>query len=438
MEGQYNRSFLNDKARIVLGASYRNYGVNTQNTLMAPGNDDRSDNYYSAYGQVEYQPIPEIKLVAASRFDDGSLFKGQFSPKGAVVFSPHENHSIRFTFNRAFQTPNYSEFFLRVPVAQPSTGPRTLERGIEQLFQQMNASGIGAGLNLPNDLPWNFDSLTQALALGNATLDVEKVTGWEIGYKANFAGRGFLTIDGYLNELENFVTDLLPASLHPGTNPLFTKYSLTDQGTNVPKNLDDLEARVTALRQAGRITPEQEAQIKGAIATLRAGYSQLAAQAGPLLATYGNRRTLILSYANAGRVIERGVEVSAGYFVTPSIKIEGSYTFFDFDVKDQLLGDSLLPNTPKHKGAITLSYSGAQGLEASVTARLTDEFRWAAGVYAGPVPSSQMIDVNLGYQVNNYVRLHLVATNVLDQKRYTIYGGSVIGRRVLGGVTATF
>ncbi|GBD31952.1 Colicin I receptor [bacterium HR33] len=438
VEGQYNRSFLDEKARIVLGASYRNYRVNTQNTLMAPNNDDRSDNYYSVYGQLEYQPIPELKLVAASRFDDGTLFKGQFSPKGAVVFSPNEDHSIRFTVNRAFQTPNYSEFFLRVPVAPPTTAPRTLERGIEQFFQQMNASGIGAGLNLPNDLPWNFDSLTHALALGNAELDVEKVTGWEIGYKGNFAGRGFFTIDGYLNELKNFVTDLLPASLHPGTNPLFTKYSLTDQGTNVPKNLDDLEARATALRQAGAITPQQEAQIKATIAALRTGYAGLVAQAGPLLATYGNSRALILSYANAGRVIERGIEIGAGYFVTPSFKIEGSYAFFDFDVKDQILGDSLLPNTPKHKGAITLSYSGTEGLDASVTARLVDEFRWAAGVYAGPIPASQMIDVNLGYQVNNYVRLHLVATNLLDQKRYTMYGGSVIGRRVLGGVTATF
>lgn len=438
VEGQYNRSLADDRARVVLGASLRNYQVDTQGTLMARNNDDRSDNYYSVYGQVEYQPIPEIKLVAASRFDDGDLFKGQISPKGAVVFSPNQDHSIRFTFNRAFQTPNYSEFFLRVPVAPPTTSPRTLERGIELFFQQMNASGIGAGLNLPNDLPWNFDSLTQALALGNATLDVEKVTGWEIGYKANFAGRGFFTIDGYINELKDFVTDLLPASLHPGTNPLFTKYSLTDQGTDVPKNLNDLEARATALRQAGAITAAQEAQIKTTIAQLRAGYTALAAQAGPLLATLGNTRALVLSYANAGRVIERGVELGAGYFVTPEFKIEGSYTFFDFEVKDQTLGDSLLPNTPKHKGSITVAYSGTQGLDASVTARLVDKFRWAAGVFAGPIPASQMIDVNLGYQVNNYVRLHLVATNVLDQKRYTIYGGSVLGRRVIGGITATF
>ena len=38
----------------------------------------------------------------------------------------------------------------------------------------------------------------------------------------------------------------------------------------------------------------------------------------------------------------------------------------------------------------------------------------------------------------NYVRLHATATNLLDQQRYQLFGGSVIGRRVLGGVTASF
>jgi hypothetical protein len=31
-----------------------------------------------------------------------------------------------------------------------------------------------------------------------------------------------------------------------------------------------------------------------------------------------------------------------------------------------------------------------------------------------------------------------LATNVFDQQRYHLFGGSVIGRRVLGGVTVQF
>ncbi len=435
VEGQYNRSFAGDKAKVVLGASFRNLTVNTQGTLMAPADDDRSDHYVSAYGQLEYALTPQLRVVGAARWDDGNLIEGQVSPKGALVFSPNEQHSVRFTFNQAFQTPNYSEFFLRVPVASPQTGPRTLERGIEGFFTSLNSGPLGpalASLQLPNTLPWNFDSLTQVLALGNAKLKVERVTGWELGYKGNFSRKGYVTIDGYLNELKDFVTDLLP-----GVNPAYPAYSLTQQ-VNVPNKLDSLQARVQQLQTAGLIPAATAAQILGTIAVLRTNYNSLAAQLGPLLATVGGSRAGVVSYTNAGRVIERGVEFGGGYFVTNEFKLEGAYTFFDFTVKDSLTGDKLLPNTPKHKGSLTATYSGAQGLDASVTARFSDAYDWAAGVYAGKIPSSQMVDINLGYRLNNYVRLFAVGTNVLDQKRFSLYGGSVNGRRVLGGVTATF
>jgi len=435
VEGQYNRSFAQDKAKVVLGASFRNLQVNTQGTLMAPADDDRSDNYVSAYGQLEYAPTRQLRLVGAARWDEGDLIEGRISPKGAVVFSPNQQHSLRFTFNQAFQVPNYSEFFLRVPVATPQTGPRTLERGIESFFTSLNSGPLApalASLQLPNSLPWNFDSLTQVLALGNAKLKVERVTGWEVGYKGTFSQKGYVTIDGYLNELRDFVTDLLP-----GVNPAYPAYSLTQQ-VNVPNKLDSLQARIQQLQAAGLIPAATAAQILGTISVLRTNYNGLAAQLGPLLATVGGSRAGVVSYTNAGRVIERGVELGGGYFLTNEFKVEGAYTFFDFTVKDSLTGDKLLPNTPKHKGSLTVSYSGRQGLDASITARATDAYDWAAGVYAGPIPSSQMVDVNLGYRLNNYVRLFAVGTNVLDQKRYSLYGGSVNGRRVLGGVTATF
>jgi hypothetical protein len=40
--------------------------------------------------------------------------------------------------------------------------------------------------------------------------------------------------------------------------------------------------------------------------------------------------------------------------------------------------------------------------------------------------------------VNNNLRVHASATNLFDQQRFQLYGGSVIGRRVLGGITANF
>ncbi len=434
VEGQVNQPFAEDRGRVVLGASFRNYGVNTKATLMDAINDDRNDKYYSAYGQVEYRFSPMFKAVAAARYDNGDLFSAQFSPKAGLVFSPNENHSIRFTFNRAFQSANYSEFFLRAAAGAPDARQATLEAGLESLFRSANGSPLGpllAGLNLPNDIPWDFSAMTPVLALGNDALDVEKLTGWELGYKGNLTPRVYASVDLYINTLDNFITDLLP-----GVNPDYPRYLLTDGGIDIPTNLSQLDAALAAA-----MLPSGH-PLRANIPILQAGYKQLAdgltASGQPVATLPDGSRAIVVSYTNAGEVTEGGVELGMGFLLTDEWKLDGSYTFFDFDVKSQQVGDMLLPNTPKHKGNISLSYSGFQGVDFGVTARLVDGYSWAAGVFSGYITATQIFNVNAGYQINNNVRIHAVATNVFDQERFQLYGGSVIGRRFLGGVTATF
>jgi outer membrane receptor protein involved in Fe transport len=351
-----------------------------------------------------------------------------------VVFSPNENNSFRFSVNKAFQTPNYSEFFLQVPVAAPATGPRTLETSVESYYAAVRANVPGpalAGLTITDDLPWNFSPGTPALALGNADLKVEKVTGWELGYKGSLSDKAYVTVDGYINELKDFVTDLLP-----GVNPTFPSYGLTDQ-VNVPDELTALDARLAAIG-----LPSNH-PLRAAIPQLIAGHAALAVgtqlQGANALATLPNgSRAIVLSYTNAGRVTERGVEVGVGYQLTPEFRGDVSFTGFDFTVKSQAVGDQLVPNTPSKKASVALSYTGQQGIDANVTVRVVDGYQWSAGVFQGYVPSNEFVNVSAGYRVNNYFRVHATATNLFDQKRFQLYGGSVIGRRVLGGITASF
>lgn len=403
-EAQYNRSFFEDKASIVLGASARNYHVSTRLTLMDAADDDRDDSYYSGYGQIEYHLLPQVRLVAAARFDDGDLIEGQFSPKGGIVVSPTEEHSIRFTVNRAFQTPNYSEFFLRVPAGAPANFS-ALEAGLR-------ASPLGPALaGVPNGTLFTVSAAVPIQARGNPSLDVEKVTAYEAGYKGQLGRRVFVTVDGYFNRLTDFVTDLLPA---PQVNPQYVAWT---SPTQVP----------------AQFRPALEAAVRQQL--LAAGQA-LAANALTRLAD--GSTAIVVSYGNAGKVDEKGVEFGASIAVTDEIRLGGNYTFFDFTVKDSLTGDVLTPNTPKHKGTLEASYGGAMGLDIGLRARFVDKFSWNTGVFAGPVPAQQTIDANASYRINNYVRVNVIATNVLDQKRYQMWGGSIIGRRVLGGVTATF
>jgi iron complex outermembrane receptor protein len=435
-EGQNNWNFSQDRGRVVYGASYRNSKVNTSGTLMNLANDDRSDDLYSVYGQLEYRITPLVRLVGAARFDDGDLIEGQFSPKGAIVFSPNEAHSFRFSVNRAFQTPNLSEFFLQVPVAAPNAAPRTLEGSIETYYAAVRANippPAIADLTITDNLPWEFSPFTQALALGNADLDVEKVTGWEIGYKGSLGDKVYITADAYINQLRNFVTDLLP-----GVNPTYPSYRLTDE-VNVPDELAALDARLALLGLPANHP------LRAPIPLLLGGHAQLqqgtTIQGGNALATLpDNSRAIVLSYTNAGKVTERGVEIGLGYQFTPEIRGDVSFTGFSFDVdeSEQAAGDQLVPNTPSKKATFSLTYAGQQGFDGNVTLRLVDGHDWAAGIFQGYVPASELLNVSAGYRINNYVRIHATATNLFDQQRFQLFGGSVIGRRLLGGVTANF
>jgi outer membrane receptor protein involved in Fe transport len=87
----------------------------------------------------------------------------------------------------------------------------------------------------------------------------------------------------------------------------------------------------------------------------------------------------------------------------------------------------------------TASYEGKNNhFDASISGRFVPSYDWSAGVFTGAIPSAQTFNAAVGYQLSPRYRLSVTGTNVLDQKRYQLYGGSVIGRRVLAGLTARF
>ncbi|MGH7630372.1 MAG: TonB-dependent receptor [Gemmatimonadales bacterium] len=402
VEGQTNFRFLEERGRVVVGTSYRNTNVDTELTLMEAANDNRSDDLYAGYGQVEFDIIPKLKLVAAARIDDGTLISTQFSPKGAIVFSPNENHSIRATVNQAFQTPNYSEFFLRVAAGAPANFT-ALETGLR-------ASALGPALaGVPVGTLFTTSAAVPVFARGNAGLDVESTTGYELGYKGAFANRVYVTLDLYYNAISDFVTDLLP-----GVNPAYGPWTAPDA---VPP----------------QFRPALEAAVRNSLAPINP-----IAAAG-LTRVNGNTE-IVLSYTNAGQVDQYGAELGVGVQITDEVRADGSLSLFDFEVEagSQAVGDQLLANTPSTKGTLGVSYTGRQGLDLGASVRIVDSYQWAAGVFVGEVPSSESVDVNAGYRINHNFRVFALATNVFDQERYHLFGGSVIGRRVLGGITVQF
>ena len=404
-EGQVNTPFGDGRGRIVVGASARTSSVDTKATLIAAEFDDRSDQYYSVFGQIEWDLIPELKIVGAARLDEGNLYDAQFSPKAALVFSPSADHGIRATFNRAFQTASSTEFFVRVPGGRPADFT-LLEAGLR-------ASALGPVLaGVPNGELFTNSSAVPVLAFGNENLEVETVTSFEVGYKGQVANQSFVYVDVHFSRYKNFVTDLLPA----------------------------VNSKFPAWTAPAAVPSAFAAAVEDAVRTTLAGLGQTLAAAGMTRLPGTDATAIVVSYTNAGTVDEVGLEIGGAVAVTPEFQLDGNYSFFDFDVKPDpaLPGDQLRANSPQHRVKLSGAYRGEQGFDARVSAEIVGSYDWGAGVFNGEIPSRQFVDVSAGYRANNTVRVHLTATNVLDQKRFMMYGGSVIGRRLLGGVTAIF
>ncbi len=169
-----------DRLFLVTGGSFRYQHINTDGTLMQ---EPHTDNMSGIYGQLEYNATPSLKFTGAARWDRSTLHEDRISPKFAAVWSADNNHSFRATFNQAFQAPNHSELFLYV--LRTATNPYT---GLKSYFAYH----------------------------GNDQLIVEKISGFELGYKGIFTKSLFVTVDGYYNILKDFITDLAPG-VHPTT-----------------------------------------------------------------------------------------------------------------------------------------------------------------------------------------------------------------------------
>ena len=407
LEGHTSFRFAGNAGRGVVGASAQDNAVNTKGTLLGLASDDRSDQYYGAFAQMEYA-VGRVRMIGATRWDDSNLFPTQLSPKVGVVFAPTANHALRLTINRAFLTPGMGSLFLAA-----SAGP-----GVENLLateNQLRADpAVGPALaSVPLGKLFNNSVAVPESALGNPRLRPQTVTSYEAGYKGQLGQRFFVALDVYRARMRDFLTDQLPAGT-TGVNPDFQPWTAPPE---VPAaNRAQVEAAVlTALAARG--------------SRIRNGLTRLA----------DGTTAVVLSWGNAGVVDEWGVELGSSLSLANAWTVGASYSWFDSAVRENTTALNVLtPNTPDHKGTATLEYAGRQGIRVAVDARIVAGYHWTSGIWDGDVPASQTVNLDASYRFTSHLSTYLIATNLLDQRRFQFYGASVIGRRVLAGMTARF
>jgi iron complex outermembrane receptor protein len=391
LEAQANWEFGEGRSQLVVGASYQEDDLDTldkktgQQTLMF---EPVEANYSAAYAQLDVNLSDSLRFVVAGRVDESDLHSTQFSPKGALVWAVNENHTLRLTYNEAFQVANYSEFYLQANVAAPAD-LSAVEAGVCTPF------GVECGLGL-----------TPILAVGNESLDLEEISTLEIGYNAVLGGKTLMTLDVYWSEATNFITDLIPqlGTSIGRTNPNFGPWVAP---SDIPEPLK------TGIETAVRsLVP-------------------------PILTNNVDGSTIMtaVSYTNFGDVDTNGVDFGLTSQFAQNWSLNFTYSWFDFDVVEDLPGFEtlLVPNTPEHRIASGVSFVTGDW-NTNLSGRWVDDFDWAVGPFVGVVKSYVTFDLNADYRVSDAVTVGLTVTNLFDDEHYQAFGGDLIGRRALGTV----
>ena len=402
LEGRTRQSFAREAGRLVVGASVQDNEVNSNGTILGLAYDDRSDQYYGAFAQLEYR-VGLVRVIGAVRWDDANLYAPQLSPKAAFVFTPTKNHALRVSVNRAFLTPSLPTLFA---ASAAGTGVQNLSAIEAQLRADPSVGPALAAV--PNGTLFTNSAAVPESSLGNPVLAPQTVTSYEAGYKGQIGWRAFITLDAYAARIENFTTSMLP-----GVNPMYPRWTAPPE---VPAA--DRATVESAVRNA--LAPRGSA--------VQNGLTRL-----PDATT-----AVVLSFANVGTVDEWGVEFGSSISLSRVLTTSASYAWYNSAIRDNGAGNVLSPNTPRNKGVISLTYAGRQGIDVGVDARIVSGYHWTMGLWDGDIPASQMVNLSAGYRINPHLRVFANATNLFDQQHFEVYGGSVIGRRVLAALTSTF
>ena len=393
IEFQLNGGFADGKGRLVGGASYQEETFDSANPAGAQTLvfEPVEEDYSGVFGQVEYNFSDTVKGVFAARYDDASVHDGQFSPRAALVWSVKPNHTLRFNYGEAFQRGNYSEFYLQAGVAPPLTALAAIEAGFCAPF------GVDCG----------FDSVP-VLATGNNFLEIEEVQTWEIGYSGILGGKTFLSIDFYNSKLENFLTDLI-GSINPTLGPINPGFGPYQVPEGIP----------------GPVAQLLQQTLQGAL-----GPSYFILTNNPV---DGTAFLNAVSYTNFGEVDTQGVEVGLNTNLSDEWLLSFNYSWFDFDINEQLAEDPLSANAPEHQFGTSLTYL-APKWDAGLKFRHVDGYLWAAGAFRGDVPSYDLVDFTASYRFNDSLEVGINASNVLDENHWQVFGGDIIERRILGHI----
>ena len=146
----------------------------------------------------------------------------------------------------------------------------------------------------------------------------------------------------------------------------------------------------------------------------------------------GHNPPVVVGYLNFGKVYMWGIDASVTYFVNRNLIIDANYSFLSLsDFINPLTGTKEPINAPKHKWSMKATYESPKGYSIAAYLRHVNSFPWQSGIFYGTIKKYDILDLHLGYSVNDHLRLFASISNLFNNRHIEIMGGPKLGRMVV-------
>lgn len=370
-EGQYNFSQFVKVVDVLVGASYRLYHLNSNNTIFYEPNGPIDISEYGGYVQLQKELFDDIlKLTASGRYDKNENFKGRFTPRVTALVKVAKDNNIRLSYQQAYRFPNNQDQWINLKT------PGSVLIGCLPVFNTLyqfdqypvyTATSVGAFRSSHN--PADLEKAIFAKA------KPETMESYEIGYRGVINNKLLIDVYYYFSKYKDFIARLAVAR---GDS---TDTEGNDHPTNNPKYL------------ASPFTSTN--------------YSFVVNSSTPVKA---NGWGISAEYH-----FDKGFAVIGNVYGDQLSNVqEGLVTFF---------------NTPKTRFNIGLSNSNLyKGVGFNVVYKWQDKINWEGTFGSGTIPAFGTLDAQVSYNfAKQKILVKLGGTNITNHYYRNAFGNPYIG-----------
>ena len=384
-DANYNFGDIIDLADVQIGGSWRQYSLNSEGTIFTDYDGPINYQEYGAYMQVQKKLIDDrLKFTGSLRYDKADNFDGNISPRVSLSYSlgGDKTRNIRASFQTGFRNPTTQDLFIGLDAGRAilvGSSPANLDRYTSSAFAVRNAIGravLGSSTVKLSGRSAYENSFSYSSILAGTfkksnfnLVKPEKVTAYEVGYRAGFGKLAF-DASAYYNKYEDFIgnkTVVVPFYGVVGDNAL----------------------SLLAL-QSGDFKPFQ---------------------------IYTNSTADIKSYGGS-------LGITTKLFGNYDFGVNYTYAKFDFDQSsdpDYKAGF----NTPENKVKVSFGNTSLfENFGFGFNYRWNDEYFWESSFADAMVEASSVVDAQINYSVPKWKTMFKIGGSNLGGKEYVSAPGS--------------